>query len=90
MDPEGFEHRAFFNADQSRIEMHLMAKGAQTIDIGERKFILADGESIHTENSYKYDIAGFRALVARAGFVAAASRTDGDNLFSIHFLTVEA
>ena len=90
VDPEGFEHRAFFNEDQSRIEMHLVAKGAQTIAIGGRKFILADGESIHTENSYKYDIAGFQALVARAGFVAASSWTDDDNLFSIHFLTAGA
>lgn len=86
LDPDGFEHRAFFNSDQSRIEMHLSAKGAQTIRLGAHEFAFADGETIHTENSCKYDIAGFQALAARAGFEAVQSWTDADDLFSIHFL----
>jgi dimethylhistidine N-methyltransferase len=86
LDAEGFEHKAFFNPDQSRIEMHLAAKGAQSIGLGGHMFTFADGETIHTENSCKYDIAGFQALAARAGFEAMQSWTDADDLFSIHFL----
>ncbi len=86
VDPDGFQHRAFFNEEKSRIEMHLAAKGAQTIRLGTRELAFADGETIHTENSYKYDIAGFQALAARAGFEAVQSWTDGATLFSIHFL----
>ena len=86
VDPDGFQHRAFFNEEESRIEMHLAAKGAQTIRLGTREFAFADGETIHTENSYKYDIAGFQALAARAGFEAVQCWTDGESLFSIHFL----
>jgi dimethylhistidine N-methyltransferase len=87
LDPDGFEHMAFFDPDQSRIEMHLAAKGAQTIRLGGQAFAFADGETIHSENSYKYDIAGFQALAARAGFKAQQCWTDANDLFSIHFLT---
>lgn len=86
LDSDGFEHRAFFNQDQSRIEMHLVAKGAQSIRLGAREFVFADGETIHTENSYKYDIAGFQTLAVRAGFEPVQSWTDAADLFSIHFL----
>jgi dimethylhistidine N-methyltransferase len=86
LDPDGFAHRAFFNAGESCIEMHLAADGAQTIRLGTQDFAFADGETIHTENSYKYDIAGFQALAARAGFKAVQSWSDAEHLFSIHFL----
>ena len=86
VDPDGFQHRAFFNEDESRIEMHLTARGAQTIRLGDTEFAFADGETIHTENSYKYGIAGFHTLAARAGFAAVQSWTDGEILFSVHFL----
>ncbi|WP_373322382.1 L-histidine N(alpha)-methyltransferase [Methylobacterium thuringiense] len=83
---DSFHHRAFFNAAASRIEMHLVSREAQEIDIAGRRFDFAAGESIHTENSYKYSIASFRDLAAQAGWAAGEVWTDPDGLFSVHAL----
>ena len=82
--PGGFGHRAFFNAAASRVEMHLVARERQDVEIAGRRFGFEAGESIHTENSYKYSVEGFRALAARAGWAAGAVWTDPDGLFSVH------
>ena len=84
--PEHFAHLAFYNADQGRIEMHLESQGAQTVRLDGRDFAFADGETIHTECSYKYEIAEFADLARRAGFGVRKSWTDAERLFSIHFL----
>jgi dimethylhistidine N-methyltransferase len=65
-----FTHRAFFNRDASRIEMHLVSLGAQRVVIDDLslEIDLADGESIHTENSYKYDDGMLAALAREGGF----------------------
>lgn len=86
IDPSRFTHRAIFNADASRIEMHLVSRRAQTIRVAGRSFAFAEGESIHTENSYKYTLDSFRALAARAGWTSAEAWTDRDGLFSVHAL----
>ena len=90
LDPDSFAHRAFFNEAASRIEMHLVSRTAQTVRVGRRGFAFAAGESIHTENSYKYTLDGFRALAARAGWSPAAAWTDEAGLFSVHLLRREA
>ncbi|WP_238180528.1 L-histidine N(alpha)-methyltransferase [Methylobacterium haplocladii] len=87
---DGFRHRAFFNAAASRIEMHLVSCEAQEIDVAGRRFGFAAGESIHTENSYKYSIASFRELAAQAGWAAGEVWTDPDALFSVHALRRQA
>ena len=46
------------------------------------------GETIHTENSYKYEIAEFQALARTAGFEARHCWTDDDHLFSVHYFTL--
>ncbi len=89
IDPESFAHRALFNAEASRIEMHLVSRRAQTIGVAGRSFAFEAGESIHTENSYKYTLAGFRALAARAGWGSVEAWTDGAGLFSVHVLRRE-
>ena len=86
VDPEAFEHHAFFNEGVGRIEMHLYARAAQKLRINGASFDFAKGESIHTECSYKYEIEQFRALVAKAGFRPVQSWTDENRLFSIHYL----
>lgn len=86
IDPERFAHRAFYNAELGRIEMHLESQGAQSVGLGGRDFAFADGETIHTECSYKYEIAQFADLARRAGFGVRKSWTDAERLFSIHFL----
>ena len=88
IDIASFRHRAFYNDGEGRIEMHLESMRHQTITIGGREYPFAPGETIHTENSYKYEIDEFRALARRAGFEPVAAWSDAGNLFSIHYLTV--
>lgn len=75
-------HRAFFNDEHSRIEMHLEALEPIRVrwPAGERRF--AAGERIHTENSYKYPLPAFTALLAQAGFSRAQAWTDGQGWFA--------
>jgi L-histidine N-alpha-methyltransferase len=87
LDLEAFTHRAFFNPAASRIEMHLVSLKAQTIRLANRRIDFAEGETIHTENSYKYTVEGFRRLAHEAGWKAGVVWTDPGRLFSIHALT---
>jgi dimethylhistidine N-methyltransferase len=81
-----FRHEAFFNADQSRVEMHLMSTCEQQVEVAGQSFAFSEGETIHTECSHKYSIDGFQALAARAGFVPEQVWTDPEQLFSVHCL----
>ncbi|MGC5780501.1 L-histidine N(alpha)-methyltransferase [Methylobacterium sp. NFXW15] len=85
-DLDAFEHRAVFNTQASRIEMHLVSRKDQTVRIGGDSFAFRQGETIHTENSYKYTLETFRALAARAGWQTVTAWTDADALFSVHVL----
>lgn len=78
-----WQHRAFFNEADSRIEMHLEARTALTVrwDGGERHF--ARGERLHTEDSYKYTRQSFVTLLERAGFATAQVWTDPSNWFAV-------
>jgi len=82
-----FRHYAFYNAALGRIEMHLVSRERQTVRVGNARFALEPGESIHTENSYKYSVDGFRALARRAGFRAGKLWLDRRGLFALHGLT---
>lgn len=86
IDPDRFAHRAFYNENEGRIEMHLESRGSQTVRLGAHDFRFADGETIHTECSYKYEIDEFADLARRAGFEVRKSWTDAERLFSIHWL----
>ncbi len=83
--PARWKHVAFFNQAESRIEMHLQSDGAQTVRWpgGERRF--ADGEQLHTENSYKWEPADFDALLREAGFGPSTHWTDPRDWFSVFF-----
>ena len=85
-NPQQFRHHAFYNEQAGRIEMHLVSRRAQRVRIGEHEFSFAEGESIHTENSYKYTVSGFQALAAQAGFRAGDVWEDEERLFSVHYL----
>ena len=89
-NPACFEHHAFFNRDRSRIEMHLASLKRQRIKVCGECIEFRAGETIHTENSYKYSIDSFRALARGAGWTPAAVWTDADNYFSVHVLTLQA
>ena len=81
-----FRHTAFYDASLGRIEMHLVSVAAQTVRIGRFRFEFAVGESIHTENSYKYSVAEFQALAEEAGFRSAKVWLDANKRFSLHGL----
>jgi dimethylhistidine N-methyltransferase len=78
-----WQHVALFDAQQSRIEMHLQARRALTVRWrgGERAF--ATGERMHTENSYKWSAAGFEALLRDAGFRTVQRWTDAQGWFGV-------
>jgi dimethylhistidine N-methyltransferase len=81
-----FRHYAFYNVAPGRIEMHLVSLAPQSVNIGKHRFAFEAGESIHTENSYKYSIDGFRALAKSAGFKGEKVWLDPKGLFSLHGL----
>jgi dimethylhistidine N-methyltransferase len=85
-DLASFQHRAFYNAADRRIEMHLESLKAQTVTVAGRTFDFRKGETIHTESSYKYTVDSFRALAESPGWRPTAVWTDEDNYFSIHAL----
>ena len=78
-----WRHVGFFNAAQSRIEMHLEAREALSVTWrgGQRQF--AAGERIHTENSYKYSQAGFTGVLNAAGFNVQQTWTDPQGWFMV-------
>jgi len=83
---ERFDHSAFYNAPLQRIEMHLVSRMRQTIAFGGAGYEFDEGETLHTENSYKFTIDGLHALAVRAGFRPGPVWTDPDRLFSVHWL----
>ncbi|MGB5199460.1 MAG: L-histidine N(alpha)-methyltransferase [Sedimenticolaceae bacterium] len=85
-DLSGFRHKAFFDPALSRIEMHLISRRDQRVQVAGQTVSLASGESIHTESSYKYSVEGFQALARRAGFEPEQVWTDPEPLFSVHCL----
>jgi dimethylhistidine N-methyltransferase len=85
-DTSAFLHRAIYNRDQHRIEMHLISRKAQTARVLGRNFSFRAGESIHTESSYKYSLDRFNALARGSGWTPRESWTDPAGLFSVHAL----
>jgi dimethylhistidine N-methyltransferase len=85
IDLDRFEHVAFYNAAEGRIEIYVKSLAAQHAHIAGERFDFARGELIHTEYSYKYTIPEFRALAARAGFRPLDTWTDPAELFSVHY-----
>ena len=88
-DPEGFRHRAIWNDERSRIEMHLVSLRDQAVTLGDPEgeaVEIRQGEVVVTEHSYKYEIDFFHDLVGRAGYRAVEYWTDDDDLFSVHLL----
>ena len=85
-DLRRWRHYAFYNPALGRIEMHLISMEDQQVKLGEHRWRFAAGETIHTENSYKYSLDGFRELAAKAGFRIARTWTDRRGLFALYGL----
>jgi dimethylhistidine N-methyltransferase len=85
-DLSAFTHRAIYNRERHRIEMHLISKKSQTARMLGTSFAFRAGESIHTENSYKYSVERFTALARGSGWTTRESWTDAAGMFSVHAL----
>ena len=84
-----FRHIVRYNTFEGRIEMHLESCIDQTINIGKENFFFAAGETIHTENSYKYHIDEFVDIAATSGLDKITTWTDKDNLFAVILFRVK-
>jgi dimethylhistidine N-methyltransferase len=84
-EPRQWQHVAFYDAAQSRVEMHLQARDDLAVRWpgGVRRF--RAGERIHTENSYKHTIEGFAALLQEAGFARSVHWTDAQGWFAVYW-----
>ncbi|MET3352799.1 UNVERIFIED_ORG: dimethylhistidine N-methyltransferase [Xanthobacter viscosus] len=82
-DPGGFRHKAFFNGTENRIEMHLESVREQAVRMGRHHFAFARGETIHTENSYKFSVDAFLAMARHAGWRQRAMWTDPKRWFAV-------
>ena len=86
-DPAWFQHHAFYDSQKQRIEMHLVSERTHTVRCNGSHIEFGEGETIHTENSYKYTLEGFAELAARAGLALDHSWLDDEQLFSVHYLS---
>jgi dimethylhistidine N-methyltransferase len=87
-DVEQFAHRAFYDAAKGRIEMHLVSRRDQIVHVAGVPFFFTAGESIHTENSYKYSLRLLFDLAAAAGFGMERVWMDERRYFSVCYFTV--
>jgi uncharacterized SAM-dependent methyltransferase len=83
MPVDAFRHEARWNDILSRIEMHLVATRDVAFSVAGQPFRLAQGSSIHTENSHKYDPRGARLLLLAGGWTPVAEWSDGDGDFAV-------
>jgi uncharacterized SAM-dependent methyltransferase len=87
-DLNNFEHLAFYNESEGRIEMHLKSLKDQRVNLGKINIELKECETIHTENSYKYSVEQLHQLARESGFNPVKVWTDPAKLFSVHLLRV--
>jgi len=81
---ECFEHHAFFNRERNRIEMHLASLRRQKVKVAGETIDFRAGETIHTENSYKYSVDSLRALARGVGWIPDGNWTDSKGYFCVH------
>ncbi|MFH5832754.1 L-histidine N(alpha)-methyltransferase [Halalkalibaculum sp. DA384] len=84
-DPDKFRHNAFYNEEKGRIEMHLVSEHKQEVKIDGERILFHEGESIHTENSYKYSVEEFGDLV-KDWFSVEQVWLDENRYFSLQYL----
>ena len=85
-DLDAFAHYAFYDPREQRIEMHLVSRRRQEVVVCGERFVFDEGQTLHTENSCKYTVEGFRRLARGAGFEPQATWVDEARLFSVHWL----
>lgn len=88
VEVDHFAHRAVYNPELGRVEMHLVSLRNQTIRLADKTFQLTEGETIHTENSYKQDIQELAGRCARIGLRVDKVLTDSRAWFAVLCLSV--
>jgi len=88
-ETQNFEHEAIYNEKLGRVEMHLKSKISQLVRVNQTIFRFHEGETIHTESSYKYSVEEFAELCAKAKFKIKKSWKDSQNLFCVYFFEWE-
>lgn len=86
-DLDAFEHSAVYDKDEGRVVIELVSQADQTVEIADKEFELADGETILTEYSHKYTLRGFAEMAKSAGFTVEKVWTDAEQLFSVQYCT---
>lgn len=86
-DVNNFRHKAFYNTQHQRIEMHLECLVNHRVNLDNQRITFKAGETIHTENSYKYTPEQFAQLAQQAGFSLVKRWSDSDDLFSVYYLS---
>jgi dimethylhistidine N-methyltransferase len=89
LDPNRFAHRAVYNADIGAVQMFLDVKHTHAVTIGGTPIRFEAGESVHTENSFKYDPEDFLAMAERAGFSRVGAWTDERGWFGVFLLEAD-
>jgi dimethylhistidine N-methyltransferase len=88
-DLSAFTHRAVYLRAEERMAMHLVSEKEQVVRLAGRQFAFRAGESIHTEDSYKYRLEHFARLTSAAGFTLSRQWLDCNDYFSVQYLTVD-
>lgn len=83
---DDFQHQSVYNKALGRVEMHLISRKEQDVCIDDEVIHFKKGESIHTENSYKYELGMFEDMAASAGFQTEAVWTDEKQYFGVLYL----
>jgi len=83
---EAFAHEAFYNSVDGRIEIYFRSLRAQSVAVAGRSFTFAEGERVHTEYSYKYDVPQLEAMSHQASFRLRRIWTDTDQQFAVAYL----
>ena len=87
---DAFAHKAIWNDDRARIEMHLAATRDTAFEVDGRPFEIAAGETIHTENSHKYGPRDARILLRAGGWTPIREWTDADGKFAVILAEAQA
>ncbi len=88
-DIQQWEHNAFWNEVSGAIEMHLVSNAKQRVRINGDQFDFAAGDTVHTENSFKYSPREFTDMAKQAGFKPRGLWQDDEQLFSVHYLELD-
>lgn len=86
-DLRRFAHDAFYNSRAGKVEIYIRSRADQIVTVAGRRFRFAEGERIHTEDSWKYTEREFQTLATRAGYRPVRCWVDQARLFSVHLLT---